>query len=175
MEVLNNRFIIILFCCVISSITFSQNRPGKFDVNEIDFKWKKTSSNSFELYIKPTSYIFNYNQDYRQCKLPNGNYLVFCMINGFYYVLEDFDYAPFNVEMDFRNSTLANAVFIRLPNDGFYILDNGINITSELVFLGYTRSYQATYGSNRTGKKYWIEYSNYIKGTYFKPYEIINE
>lgn len=170
------KLICIFFIIGFSFSIYGQNyqRPGSENINISTLKWKKYSSNSFDVYYKPTGYFFNANQDFRYFTLQNGDIIIYSLIGKCYWQLDDFDDAPTEVELDMSVITCSKTVFIRSTNGGFWIKQNGKNVT-DLQLIQFNPDGTAVYWSSDTGKKYWIPHDTYNYGSFYTLYPIVSE
>ena len=164
----------VLFVCLTNQFKGqSYERPNKMDINVHTIKWKKTSSGNFLIYYKPTGYSYNLKQDFYYFTMENGDVVIFDKIGTCYMQLNDFGDSPTNVELEMSVVTCYDAVFLKSIKGGFVIYDRGKYVGS-LVVLANNYDY-VCYGSNETGKKYWIPTDTYYYGSFNTPHSITSE
>ena len=160
----------------LGNFSYGQNyqRPGSENLNISTLKWEKTGETNFRLYYKTNGYTFNLGQDFRYFSHENGDVVIYCLISNCYWQLNEFNYAPKNLEMDITIVTCGQTVFVRSVNGGFWIRDRGLNVTG-LQLIQFNPDGTAVYWSSSTGKKYWIPSNTYNYGSFNKAYKITSE
>lgn len=171
------KILILLVQILLTDNLIGQNlsRPSVKDLNVNTLKWERTGESTFRLFYKPNGYTFNPSQDYRYFSLENGDVVIFCLIDNHYWQLNEFNYAPKNVEMDMNIVSFKEAVFIRSQSGSFWILDRGLNVSAGLEFIQFNSDGTAVYQSTSTGRRYWIPSGIYKNGSFNTVYSITSE
>jgi hypothetical protein len=86
---------------------------------------------------------------------------------------------PVSTEKYLKYETFQDAIFIRAPSGGFWLFDKGIRVEN-IETISTNGSLNGSYGyyvlrSKKTGRRYWIDKSTYLYGSYYKINGVYSE
>jgi len=155
--------------CLGSKTQFSINQEEKPDLRKADvcvnIVLKKSSSDGYWLYHKPTNYYLKKDEDYYTIKI-GSNLIIYIIEIGNYYIIEDYDNLTANVERYIKYSSSSDGIVIRSP--GLYSIYYKGKYTDNNM-INYCNRNSRIYFKLINGVTLSISCSSYYSSEYYIP------